>query len=41
MAIDKEIRAEHAASIKYLDPRTDPNVPAVVKALDTNWGMGM
>jgi hypothetical protein len=41
MAIDKEIRAEHAASMKYLDPRTDPNVPAVVKALDTNWGMGI
>ncbi len=39
MALDREARAEHLASLRKLDPRSDPNVPAVVKFLDTNWGM--
>lgn len=38
-AINREIRAEHVASMRCLDPKTDPNVPAVVKFLDTTWGM--
>lgn len=37
MAIDKEIRAEHAASMKNLDPPTDPNASTVVKVLSTKW----
>jgi hypothetical protein len=39
MAIDREIRAEHAASLKTLDPRSDPNMPPIVRLLDTTWGM--
>ncbi len=38
-AIDREIRAEHAASLKTLDPRSDPNMPPIVRLLDTPWGM--
>jgi hypothetical protein len=37
--IDREIRAEHAASLKTLDPRSDPNMPPIVRLLDTPWGM--
>jgi hypothetical protein len=39
MAFDREARALHLAKLRKLDPRIDPNVPAVVKLLDTNWGM--
>ena len=38
-AIDQEIRAEHAASLRTLDPRSDPNMPPIVRLLDTTWGM--
>jgi len=39
MALDRAARAEHLAELRKLDPRIDPNVPAVVKFLDANWGM--
>jgi len=39
MAIDREIRAEHTASLKTLDPRSDPNMPPIIRLLDTPWGM--
>jgi len=39
MAIDREIKAEHAASIRRLDPRSDPNTPPIIRLLDTPWGM--
>jgi hypothetical protein len=39
MAIDQQIRAEHAASLKKIDPRSDPNMPPIVRFLDTPWGM--
>jgi hypothetical protein len=39
MAIDRESKAEHAESIKRLDPRSDPNMPPIVRLLDTPWGM--
>jgi len=32
--IDQVSRAEHDASIKYLDPRCDPNVPPIIKLLN-------
>jgi hypothetical protein len=38
-AIDREICAEHAASLKILDPRSDPNMPPIIRLLDTPWGM--
>jgi ribosomal protein L37AE/L43A len=38
-AIDREIQAEHKASLNTLDPANDPNVPRVVRLLDTTWGM--
>lgn len=38
-AIDQEIRAEHDASLKTLDPRSDPNMPPIVRLLDTPWGL--
>lgn len=38
-AIDKEIRAEHTASMNTLDPRNDPNTPPIVRFLDTTWGL--
>jgi hypothetical protein len=38
-ALDQEIRAEHAASLRTLDPRSDPNMPPVIRFLDTPWGM--
>jgi hypothetical protein len=39
MAIDREIRKEHVASQNFLDPRNDPKTPAVVRFLETPWGM--
>ena len=39
MAIDREIRAEHAASLNTPDPRNDPKTPPIVRLLDTTWGM--
>jgi hypothetical protein len=39
MQLDAEIRAEHDASLKRIDPRCDPNMPAVVRYLDTPWGL--
>ena len=41
MSIDREIKAEHVASLNTLDPRNDPNTPPVVRFLDTKWGMGI
>ena len=38
-AIDRECRADHAESIKTLDPRSDPNMPPIIRFLDTPWGM--
>jgi len=38
-AIDREIRAEHAASLKTLDPRSDPNMPRVIRWLDASTRM--
>lgn len=38
-AIDREIRAEHAASLKVIDPRSDPKMPPVIRFLETPWGM--
>jgi hypothetical protein len=35
MALDQEMRAEHAASLKVIDPRSDPNMPPLVRLLDT------
>jgi hypothetical protein len=39
MAIDKQIRAEHTASLRKIDPRSDPNMPPIVRFLDTPWGL--
>ena len=39
MAIDREIRAEHAASLNRIDPRNDPATPPIVRLLDTPWGL--
>jgi hypothetical protein len=39
MALDREIRAEHAASLNTLDPHNDRNTPPIVRLLDTTWGM--
>ena len=36
MAIDAKIKAEHLASLRALDPSIDPNVPGLVKMLDSN-----
>jgi hypothetical protein len=38
-AIDQDARAVHAQELKILDPRSDPNMPAVIRFLDTPWGM--
>ena len=35
-AIDRESRAEHAASLKTLDPRSDPNMPPIIRWLDAS-----
>jgi hypothetical protein len=34
MALDQETRAGYAASIKTLDPRSDPNMSSVIWLLD-------
>jgi hypothetical protein len=39
MAIDREIRAEHAASLKTLDPRSDPKMPPIIRWLDSSTRM--
>lgn len=36
MAIDAEIKAEHADSMMTLDPRRNPNLPPLIKLLDLN-----
>ena len=38
-AIDREIRKEHAESLKVIDPRSDPNMPPIVRFLETPWGL--
>jgi hypothetical protein len=35
-AIDQEIRAEHSASLKTLDPRNDPKMPPLVRFLNSS-----
>jgi hypothetical protein len=35
-AIDQEIRAEHAASLKTLDPRNDPKMPPIIRFLNSS-----
>jgi hypothetical protein len=35
-AIDTKIKAEHLASLRTIDPLSDPNVPGVVRLLDGN-----
>jgi hypothetical protein len=34
-ALDQEMRAEHVASMNTLDPRNDPNMPPLIRLLDT------
>jgi hypothetical protein len=34
-AIDQEIRAEHQASLNTLDPQNDPNLPPIIRFLDS------
>jgi len=34
--LDADARAQHLQEMRNLDPRSDPNVPAVVKLLDAN-----
>ena len=36
MAIDQEIQAEHAASLKTLDPRSDPKMPPIIRFLNSS-----
>jgi uncharacterized OB-fold protein len=36
MALDAQARAQHLQEIRKLDPQCDPNVPALVKLLDSN-----
>jgi hypothetical protein len=38
-AIDKEIQAEHEASMRYLDPRTDPKMPRIIRFLRSSTRM--
>ena len=39
MAIDREIRAEHSASLKKLDPRSDPKMPPIIRFLGASTRM--
>jgi hypothetical protein len=34
MAIDRTIQAQHAESMRSLDPLTNPNAPAIVRLLN-------
>ncbi len=36
MALDAQARAQHVQEMRSLDPQSDPNVPALVKLLDSN-----
>jgi len=36
MLLDTQARAQHLQEIRKLDPQCDPNVPALVKLLDSN-----
>ena len=36
MDLDAQARAQHVQEMRTLDPRSDPNVPALVKLLDSN-----
>jgi len=36
MAIDREIRAEHSASLNTLDPRSDPKMPPIIRFLNSS-----
>jgi hypothetical protein len=38
-ALDQQIRADHVASIRTIDPRSDPNMPPIIRFLDTPWGL--
>jgi hypothetical protein len=35
-AVDKQSKGQHVQSMRTLDPMTDPNVPGIVKVLDSN-----
>jgi hypothetical protein len=39
MALDRDTRAEHTASLNRLDPRNDPVTPPGIRFLETPWGM--
>jgi hypothetical protein len=39
MAIDREIHAEHVASLKTLDPRSDPKIPRIIRFLGASTRM--
>jgi hypothetical protein len=41
MDLDRAARALHLAEMTKLDPNLDPNVPALVKFLDQNGGLGL
>ncbi len=36
MALDAQARVQHLQEIRKLDPQCDPNVPTLVKLLDSN-----
>jgi hypothetical protein len=38
-ALDQEIKAGHAASLKTLDPRSDPKMPPLIRFLDSSTRM--
>jgi len=38
-AINREIKAEHAASLNTLDPRNDPKMPPMIRFLDSSTRM--
>ena len=37
--VDAQARAQHVQEMRMIDPRSDPNMPRVVRFLDTTWGM--
>ncbi len=39
MALDAQARVQHLQEIRKIDPRSDPNMPPIVRWLDTPWGM--
>jgi hypothetical protein len=39
MQLDRQTRAAHVEELRKIDPRSDPNMPPVVRWLDTPWGL--